>query len=105
MFSYPLYNDPRVLTFYDNINLQRILDYDQISSLTTSTAKTLVIGSNNNVFVDSLKKNFSEITVLQEIGGLIDQTEKFSSIIFSDFYFMNILDSEDQREILNMLLE
>ena len=105
MFSYPLYNDPRVLTFYDNINLQRILDYDQISSLTTSTAKTLVIGSNNNVFVDSLKKNFSEITVLQEIGGLIDQTEKFSSIIFSDFYFMNILDSENQREILNMLLE
>ncbi len=105
LFSYPLYIDPRVLSFYDNINLQRILDYDQISSLTSFTSKTLVIGSNNNVFLDSLKKSFSEITVLEEIGGLNDQTEKFSSIIFSDFYFMNILDSEDQRETLKILFE
>lgn len=105
LFSYPLYIDPRVLSFYDNINLQRILDYDQISSLTTFNSKTLVIGSNNNVFVDSLKKSFFEITVLEEIGGLNDQTEKFSSIIFSDFYFMNILDSEDQRETLKILFE
>ena len=105
LFPYPLYTDSRVISFYDKINLPRLLDYDQISLLTTSTSKTLVIGSNNTVFVESLKKAFSELIVIDEIADLHYQTDKFSLIIFSDFSFMNILDAEDQREAFRILLE
>ena len=105
LFSYPLYTDSRVISFYDKINLPRLLYYDQISSLTTSTSKTLVIGSNNTVFVESLKQSFSEIIVIDEIADLHYQTDKFSLIIFSDFSFMNILDAENQREAFRILLE
>ena len=105
LFPYPLYTDSRVISFYDKINLPRLLDYDQISLLTTSTSKTLVIGSNNTVFVESLKKAFSELIVIDDIADLHYQTDKFSLIIFSDFSFMNILDAEDQREAFRILLE
>ena len=87
LFPYPLYTDSRVISFYDKINLPRLLDYDQISLLTTSTSKTLVIGSNNTVFVESLKKAFSELIVIDEIADLHYQTDKFSLIIFSDFSY------------------